>query len=171
MTKLNLGGAWTNFEGFTNIDLRQTPNVQKIGDIRDLRAMGYEDNSVEEIYTSMCLEHVPYFEVPTVLKNWFDALIPGGKISIAVPDLELAIKELNDPATHPKAHERLFGEITPGGYWSQPQDWHKSGYTRTSLKYHLEQAGFTRVKFVQQGRVNYEDEIFVVAYKPSEEVQ
>ena len=60
MTKLNLGGAWSKFDGFTSIDLRKTPNVDIVGDIRDLKKLGFEDNSVEEIVAFHSLEHIPF---------------------------------------------------------------------------------------------------------------
>lgn len=165
--KLNLGAAWSDFEGFTNIDLRQTPTTNIIGDIRNLQLLGYPFESVEEICAFHSLEHIPYFEISPVLKGWLATLKKGGKITIAVPDLEECVRLMNEDFAWMSQNMNVFGEVNPQGYWSMQQDWHRSGFTKKSIKQILEMIGFENVTFLNP-RIDkgYGYEIILEARKP-----
>lgn len=54
-----------------------------IGDIADLKQ--FADRSVDEIYASHVLEHVPQGAVPPTLAGLYRVLKKGGRLMIAVP--------------------------------------------------------------------------------------
>lgn len=83
--RLNIGGGERNPPGFTNFDIADGNDATK--------RMPFDDNSVDEIYTSHTLEHIHHSLHPQVLKEWVRVLKPGGTISIAVPDIDAWIAE------------------------------------------------------------------------------
>lgn len=167
--KLCLGAAWSNYDGFTNIDLRQTPTIHIIGDIRNLTILGYAQETVDEIRAYHSLEHIPYFEIGKVLKHWYNTLKKGGTILIAVPDLEECIKLLNNDYGWLQQNANIFGEVNPTGYWNKPQDWHRSGFTKKSIKQILEMTGFENITFLKpRADKGYDYEIILTAEKGSD---
>ena len=91
MTRLNLGCNDFKLPGFTNVDVdpRVNPDV-----ICDASALPYDDNSISEIYAGHLLEH---FSMDTdVLLEWKRVLMPGGRITITVPDVEKGIEMLKN---------------------------------------------------------------------------
>lgn len=52
------------------------------------------DETVEVIYTSHLLEHLPHVQTKSVLKHWYNKLKRGGTLIINVPDLEWACKQV-----------------------------------------------------------------------------
>ena len=86
MLKLNIGAGSTIISGFTPID-------RKLGS--EAYPLSYPDNSVDEIRASHILEHFSFAHAQQALKEWTRVLKPGGRIRIAVPDLDA--KEKADP--------------------------------------------------------------------------
>jgi len=80
--RINLGCGPMKYEGWTNVDFDEKYNPEVIA---DARALPFEDNTVDELYSSHLLEHFGYEE--PVLEEWHRVLRPGGKITIVVPDL------------------------------------------------------------------------------------
>lgn len=80
--KLNLGAGLQQISGWMTVDFdeRLGPDV-----VATIDALPFEDNSVEEIYASHCLEHVPY-DSPA-LSEWLRVLEPGGLCTVVVPDV------------------------------------------------------------------------------------
>jgi SAM-dependent methyltransferase len=70
------------YEGWINVDFDAKYNPEVVADARTLP---FEDNTVDELYSSHLLEHFGYEE--PVLEEWHRVLRPGGKITIVVPDL------------------------------------------------------------------------------------
>ena len=86
--KLNLGCSGVFYEGYTSVDLDERllevfPEEDVI--IADVRDLPFADNSVEEIYASHLLEHFDFRD--PVLEEWKRVLIPGGLITVVVPDI------------------------------------------------------------------------------------
>lgn len=87
MLRINLGCWSKRLPGFVNIDL--DPSYGEL--VVDVRALPYEDNTVDEVYAGHLLEHFSLTE--NVLKEWHRVLRPGGVITVTVPDIEKGLAE------------------------------------------------------------------------------
>lgn len=92
MTKLNFGCNSWKIPWFINIDADPVVNPDMVFDVLD--TLPFEDNSIEEIYAGHLLEHISWDENDKVLSEWKRVLIPWGKITITVPDVETGLEEL-----------------------------------------------------------------------------
>lgn len=90
--RLNIGGGELELEGYVNVD-------RKHG--KEAYPLDYPEDSVDEIRASHVLEHFPYGQVPEVLKHWASRLKPGGRIRIAVPNLQWMAKKYLDGVPFP----------------------------------------------------------------------
>jgi predicted SAM-dependent methyltransferase len=113
--KINLGCGTNYVDGYENLD--KSPNVWlsrfsflkkvlfflKLIDsnqmktwnpniiYKDIRRMNYPEKYVTHIYSSHTLEHIYYWEAQKVIKDCYLMLKPGGKIRLALPDLDAFI--------------------------------------------------------------------------------
>lgn len=124
--KLNIGAGETVIDGFTPID-------RKLG--TEAFPLPYPDGSVDEIRASHILEHFTFADAQTALKEWSRVLKPGGRIRLAVPDLEAASKA--DPDEWPF--------IVMGGQ-TGPDDIHRSAWNESRLRAHMEHFGLQKIK-------------------------
>jgi hypothetical protein len=125
--KLNIGSGDTKIEGFTPIDA-------KLGhDARDLH--DYETSSVSEIRASHILEHFTFRDASAALAEWVRVLEPGGRLRIAVPDVDKCLKN-KDP-------KRLFWLM---GGQTDSDDIHRSAYDAGRLHAVMAQAGLVSVQ-------------------------
>jgi hypothetical protein len=124
--KLNIGAGSTVIPGFTAID-------RKLGS--EAFPLKYADNSVDEIRASHILEHFTFTDAQAALKEWTRVLKPGGKIRLAVPDLDA--KDKADPDEWPF--------IVMGGQ-TGPDDFHRSAWDETRLRAHMEHFGLTNIR-------------------------
>lgn len=124
--KLNIGAGNTQIEGFTPID-------RKFG--TEAYPLDYADGSVDEIRASHILEHFTFAEAMEALQEWVRVLKPGGRIRIAVPDVDKVLA-----SDHPL---RLF--YLMGGQTDE-NDIHKSAYDENRLRECMEAVGLTGIK-------------------------
>lgn len=124
--KLNIGAGEVVIPGFTPID-------RKLGS--EAYPLSYADNSVDEIRASHILEHFTFADSQQALKEWTRVLKPGGRIRLAVPDLEARDKA--DPDEWPF--------IVMGGQ-TGPDDIHRSAWNENRLRAHMEHFGLTDIK-------------------------
>ena len=114
------------------------------------------NDTVEHIYCSHLLEHLPHSELRTILRTWKDRLIPGGRLTINVPDLLWVCKEiaryeqgqlLEGYFCDFDGHHGLLAVL----YGSQMHEgeYHKGGFTKRYLKEILEEVGFHGVRVEQ----------------------
>ncbi len=87
--KIEIGGQ-RKMDGWTNLDLKEGFNVI-------LDELPVEDNSVEYLYMSHVIEHMPMRTSLRVLSNLYKKLKPGGKIRILCPDFDQLTYRLFDP--------------------------------------------------------------------------
>ena len=111
-----------------------------------------EDNSIEYIYASHLLEHIPHIQVKDVLKLWYSKLKEGGQLYINVPDLEWAADQLlllrdNNLNGYYHRFDTEHGLLSIF-YGSQSHDgeYHKSGFTNKYLRELLKEIGFSEVR-------------------------
>lgn len=114
-------------------------------DEADIRApmdnLPFEDDTVSELFTSHALEHISKFDVPKVLKEMYRVLEKGGAITIRVPDLEWCVRHwLNNKASRGWELDIIFGNQNHDG------EFHKTGFTKDTLKDLVTMAGFKVIK-------------------------
>jgi predicted SAM-dependent methyltransferase len=129
--KLNIGSGDKCQPGFEKWDIK----YGKLAYPLDL-----PDNSVEEIYASHILEHFSHKHTLLVLRDWVRALRPGGKIKIAVPDLNKII-DIYVSGQEPTMPIEAF---IMGGHMDN-DDVHRSVFVPDKLKKQMELAGLKDV--------------------------
>ena len=113
----------------------------------DCRKIDLPDNSAAAIYASHVLEHVPYIgEAGKALAEWYRLLQPGGRLMVAVPDIEAIFRLFLDPAHGLKERARLLPVIY--GAQVDEHDRHLGGYDLEMLGIYLHTAWFTNIRLV-----------------------
>lgn len=118
-------------ERFTTVDVEGNPDVKA-----HMWDLPFPDNSVEEIWSSHALEHVPVAKVPETLKEWMRVLKPGARAIISVPNFDYVAKYWLTGADRPWAEAMVFGLQRNEG------DFHRCAFTNQVLKADCEAAGF-----------------------------
>lgn len=103
----------------------------------DMWKIPLEDESVDEIFSSHALEHVPIAKVAPTLAEWFRILKYGGRGEIEVPNLDYVAKYWLTGADRAWAEAMVFGNQMHKG------EFHQCGFTTELLRGDLEAAGFT----------------------------
>lgn len=142
--KLHIGSK-VRSEGWKTLDIDPGPEVDYVGDCRSLPQ--FSDGSIETIYASHVLKHVPYRQTMFVLKEWFRVLKPRGMAMIAVPDLEALSRLYLDLQTRPQ--DRLFVMQMMFGGQVDDHDFHFVGFNAELLDNWLLQAGFVEMTRVR----------------------
>jgi SAM-dependent methyltransferase len=88
--RLNLGSGDCTSSEFINIDARPFRRSHLIADIQYLPM--FADNSVDLIYASHVVEHIPRSQLLSALKEWCRILKPGGVFRFGVPDFDSLIE-------------------------------------------------------------------------------
>ena len=160
--KLNIG-ARTRAEGWHTLDIVPGPEVDFVGDCRELAQ--FAENSVDIIYASHVLEHVRYAtELAPTLKRWHFVLKPAGILMISVPDL----RTLCQLFLHPQAQVRdrfHIMRIMFGGQMD-PHDLHFVGFDFEILGQYLFEAGFREIRKVDAFKLFQDSSILQFAGKP-----
>jgi predicted SAM-dependent methyltransferase len=142
--KLNLGSGDAPLPGFTNVDaLPDAPGVDVVANL--FEPLPFADGTAELIYASHVLEHLPYPDVPRILADWRRVLRDGGRLLVAVPDLDVVAEQL----------VRRRGWFTPphapwvaliyGGNKDE-YDVHRGGFNAVYLAALLADAGFGAIQ-------------------------
>ncbi len=143
--KLHIG-ARTRAEGWQTLDIDPGPEVDYVGDCKDLSQ--FATDSVEAIYASHVLEHLSYQnEILQTLKEWRRVLKPGAPVMISVPDLETLCRLFLDPRVKTD-HRFSFMRMMFGGQLDA-HDYHRAGLSWEFLGSYLASAGFTDIKRVR----------------------
>lgn len=92
---IQLGCGKSIYPGFINIDAYfEHPDVLK-SDFSE--GLAFADSSLDSIFSSHSLEHIPHRKIPFVIDEGFRALKSGGKFYLAVPDLDVICYRILDP--------------------------------------------------------------------------
>lgn len=155
--KLHLGAARRHLRGFINIDREPSEGVDLVSDVGDLS--DFQDESVQEIYSSHTLEYFDRDEVIPVLAEWRRVLSPGGRLYLSVPDFSRLIQIYEKSGEIRYVLGPLFGK------WNNPTKsetlYHKTVWDFSSLKNRLEDSGFENVStFDPSGYLGLIDENF-----------
>lgn len=141
MVRLNLGCGDFPMSGWTNIDLEELPGVDVAADVR---ALPYEDNSVDEIYAGHILEHISIRETGKTLDEWYRVLKPGGHITVTTPDFHWVCEAyLNNELSAREASETYL-HVELGRHF------HRAVFDIVDLLVDMQKAGFENVYQVDQ---------------------
>ena len=138
--KLDLGSGGTKKKGFIGIDAILGPGVDIEHNLED--GIPFADNSVSEIYSSHFLEHIPHRNVKFVLQECSRVLLPGGNITIEVPNLKESLQKflkMDERTRWENGWEQIFGNQ------KRQFEYHKTGFTKGRLKELLAKTGFERI--------------------------
>jgi len=143
--RLHIGGKQAK-PGWKVLNIQPGPAVDFVGDLCDLSA--FADGSCEAIYASHVLEHVTQQRVPDTLRGLCRLLVPGGRLMVSVPDLEVLAHTIITPHATPKmkfhAMRMMFGGQV------DPHDFHYFGWTFDFMQQFLRNAGFSQVERVPE---------------------
>ena len=108
-------------------------------------ALPYPPNSVDEIRSVQCLEHVSMKEGPRILHHWHEILKPGGVAHVDVPDFEETARQLL--AQPDEAAKEWYYRLVYGSQ-KNAYAYHKNGFSPARLERLLREAGFRDVRHV-----------------------
>ena len=106
------------------------------------KALPFQNNYFEHIYSSHALEHCSTQSIPSILKECFRVLQHDGTMEIIVPCLENAMKSFLEASEEERWGYRIEYIFGNQGKSQQGQQLHKTGFTADRLKYLCAQAGF-----------------------------
>lgn len=112
---------------------------------------------LQYIYASHLLEHISHRIVPLVLKLWYTKLEQGGRLTINVPDLEWACRQVIKHENMQPLDSSVYTQFEGNnglqsifyGTHAHDGEYHKAGFTKTSLKRLLEEVGFKEINIEQ----------------------
>jgi SAM-dependent methyltransferase len=166
--QLEIGPGPARMPGFETLNVLWWPNVDYVADAA--KRLPFKEATFDLVYASHVLEHIPWYQTETVLREWRRVLKPGGRLELWVPNgLEIcrAFVEaeegrandidrdgwyrFNDEKDAAKwAAGRLFsygdGKGTPGH-----PNWHLALFSERYLSDLLGRAGFTDCKPLPPG--------------------
>jgi predicted SAM-dependent methyltransferase len=153
--KLDIGGGRNKRdEDYLAVDLYGDTDVKAA-----MWALPFRDSSIDSIWSSHSLEHVPMVKVPETLKEWHRVLKPGARAIVSVPNFDYVAKYWLTGPDRPWAEAMVFGTQATEG------EFHKAAFTAAILKGDLEAAGF-EVKRVEMRWSYNQETLQAVAVKP-----
>lgn len=136
--QLHLGG-WQVKKDWIIVNVEDRPGVDVRGNCTDLSM--FPDGSAVEIYASHVYEHLGYQdELPRALDEAHRVLMPGGRLRISVPDLEI-LCQLFLASAHDLNAQFFVQRMIMGGQM-EPFDFHKTGFSYGILTGILKTHGF-----------------------------
>lgn len=145
--RLHVGGK-DRADGWEIINAVPAPEVDHIGDARDLSR--FPDATFSQIYASHVLEHLDFKnEVAQALREWQRVLVPGGRIMISVPDIEILARLIVDRAAHDFEERFLLMRMIFGGH-HDAFDYHLVGFNDETLAWFLGATGFVNMRRVER---------------------
>ena len=147
--RLNLGGRDKPIPGFITVDLCESDGEGWREDIRELKTV--KDGTVDEIYASHCLEHIPHLKTLETLKTWRRVLKPGARAYIGVPNFHAMVQLYKQFGLTDFIRNMLYGDQ---GY---PLAYHYTAFTFETLAPLLVDAGFSDVKRIDDLPYNLND--------------
>jgi predicted SAM-dependent methyltransferase len=166
----DMGGTWKIMDVQKNSDI--------IYDLNSNKPFPFENNTIDNYYCSMCVEHIPISIVPFILTEIYRTLKTNGILRIVVPDIEIAIKWYlenpklllsKDAPTKPNEYPNTkLGYFL--GWIITPNRINKSGdlvnghhfaYDFETLSLLLREAGFKNKQIKQTEYAKYSSNVFL----------
>ncbi len=135
---LNLGSGVNTSSEFINIDAIPFPKTHLVADIQNLSM--FPSGSVDMVYASHLLEHIPRKNLEATLREWNRVLKIGGTLRFGVPDFDSLIRIYETSGRNVgDIVSQLMGE--DGEY-----DDHHTIWNRTFAEEMLHKTGFTDIR-------------------------
>lgn len=145
--KLHIG-AKCAAPGWETLNVLPLAGIDHVMDARDLTC--FPDNSFTVLYASHVLEHFDYRdELLAAVREWYRVLVPGGRIFISVPDLDILCRLFTDRSRLDANDRFRIMRMMFGGH-ADSFDYHLVGLNEEFLTSYLTQAGFRRIAREQQ---------------------
>ena len=152
--QLHLGG-WEVKEGWVIVNVEDREGVDVRSTVTDLSM--FPDGSAVEIYASHVYEHLGYQEeLPKAFEEARRVLMPGGRLRISVPDMEVLSELFLHPMARSNANEQFKIMRMMMGGQVEPFDFHKVGFSQNILTALLMRHGFKDFRRMDDFRV-FED--------------
>jgi len=145
--RINLGCGHVQPDGYINVDARELPGVDVVSGANELT---FEDDSLDEIYTSHLIEHFTELELThLIFPHWFIKLKPSGVLRLITPDANSMFKDYVEG-------NMSFEDLRKVTYGAQDYegDFHYTMFTPESLKNMLLKIGFKEVLLIEDNRKN-----------------
>lgn len=158
--KLHLGCGLKIIPGYINLDVYDNnhPEITQC-DIRDLSK--FSDSSVDVIYASHVLEHIPRKFTFSTLLEWNRVLKKDGILRIAVPDWDATVRVYHETNNY----ENLLNWIYGGS--ENEFNVHYRQFTYIGLSTLLIESGFKRISKYDWRETDHSDiDDFSKAYYP-----
>jgi len=140
--KLHIGGK-VRIDGWEVLNAQPDECVDHVGDARDLSR--FPTDTFDEIYASHVVEHFDYVgELELTLREWNRVLVPGGRVGISVPDLDILAAIFVQRQALSFEERFMVMRMMFGGHVDQ-YDHHKVGLSEDLLTGFLMLAGFTNI--------------------------
>lgn len=141
--RINVGCGRMVLDGWTNCDVQVSPKAPRPPEILcDAKSIPLEDGCADEVMALHLIEHFYLWEVGEALSEWRRLLKVGGKLTLELPNLEAACKNLLAGMNDQMSMWPLYGD--PGH--KDPYMCHRWGYTQKTIRRLLEGSGFGKVK-------------------------
>ena len=138
--QLHLGG-WEVKEGWLIVNVEDRPGVDVQSSVTDLSM--FPDGSAVEIYASHVYEHLGYQdELKRAFAEARRVLMPGGRLRISVPDMEVLCQLFMHPNAQRSANEQFKIMRMMMGGQVEPFDFHKVAFSQNILTALLMEHGF-----------------------------
>ena len=161
--RLEIGPGSKRIAGFETLNVVWDWHVDYVVDASG--KLPFPEPTFDLIYASHVLEHIPWYQVQDVLKEWVRLLKPGGQIEVWVPDgykiakaiLDFEERDIDNsyrdgwyrlnPTKDPLiwASARIFSYGDGTGRIKHP-NWHRTLFTPRLLKSILSNAGLTKIR-------------------------
>ncbi len=164
--KLEIGSGTTPRDGYEHLDIQPFPHVEYLADALKI-PLG--NGTVSEIYTANTIEHFWWYEIDSLLKEWFRVMETGGSLIVYTVDSDVIIKEFYDGGwkkeinRHPKeaGYNWIFRSGEDKNMWlnfnlygtGAPGNAHRTAFTFEMMKSCMERAGFKDIERI--GEINY----------------
>jgi len=143
--RLHIGGT-VRSAGWEILNANPADYVDHPGDARDLSR--FPDGTFQEIYASHVVEHLDYKdELKNTLVEWNRVLVPGGRVMISVPDLDILARLFLDRDRLNVNERFLVMRMIFGGHMDR-HDYHLAGLNEEFLAFFLKSAGFVNLRRV-----------------------
>ena len=84
MRRLEIGPGKQRIPGFETLNLGKDERTEggNADHIGDARLLPFDDNTFDVVYSSHCIEHIPWYQLEETISEWIRVVSPGGSIEI-----------------------------------------------------------------------------------------